>query len=816
MLYLSRSARWFLSALTVGLIVLAAAPRPCAAQSASSGAALSGTTLSGSVLDPDGKVVVDAVLLIRNETTNAMRTATTDAKGQFSIADLPPGPYAIEVAVPGFAIVRQNSVMLTAGKGEDISFRLSVANITEQVTVSAALPAAAVGAPSQGSLTARSAQSLISSEYIRNYTSPISDYSQVLQMAPGTFSVSANGPGLSDTKTFFRGFKDGQYSMTFDGIPFHDTNDPTHHSWVFFQAQTIGSTVFERSPGSAVSIGPSTYGGSVNMLSRSLSTQPGITGSLSYGSFNTRLFDATFDSGRFGGNGKSRLIVDVHRMQSDGYQTYNFQKRDALSAKYQYAATDNTVLTAFTSIVDLHANTPNQKGSTRAQYQQFGDNFLMNNDPTSPLYYQFNFYHVPTHFEYFGVKSSIGNGWSVDNKTYTMRYYNKQNYNGTTAINATSATDKLNSYWKWGNILPVTYVSNAGVFRTGLWSEYSSTDRYQIPADPRTWVDAALPNFHEMFGTTTLQPYAEYELRVASNLRITPGIKLAYYKQDFTQFADNGKAIGNLNGAASVNHVASYNSWLPSLDAHYLIQPYWSVYGQYGKGQNIPPSSVFDVKNAQVGALPKPLLTDTFQAGSVWKSNRATLDVDVYRIKFENAYSATFDTVSGDTVYFATGDSVTQGVEAESTILVGGGLSVYLNGTAGSAKYTDTSLWVQNAPKDTETIGLTFNQGNWNLGFFNKRVGQQWNDNGSINQAVAIDPFNITNLFVNYTLRGTSAFSRTRIRLAVNNLTDSHSITAVTPASTKSNVAAPGDILTLMAGRSVSMNIELGFSPKKP
>ena len=86
-------------------------------------------------------------------------------------------------------------------------------------------------------------------------------------MAPGTFSVSANGPGLSDTKTFFRGFKDGHYSMTFDGIPFNDTNDPTHHSWVFFPAQTIGSTVFDRSPGSAATIGPSTYGGSVNLLS---------------------------------------------------------------------------------------------------------------------------------------------------------------------------------------------------------------------------------------------------------------------------------------------------------------------------------------------------------------------------------------------------------------------------------------------------------------------------------------------------------------------------------------------------------------------
>src|SRR5471030_278267 len=232
-------------------------------------------------------------------------TTTTDGRGQFSARDLAPGSYAVEVFVPGFDTVRRAGLQVTAGAATTVSIQLTIAQIAETVTVSTALPAAAVAAPSQGSLTARSAESLISNEYIRNYTSPFSDYSQVLQMAPGTFSVSANGPGLSDTKTFYRGFKDGYYSMTFDGIPFGDTNDPTHHSWVFFPAQTIGSTVFDRSPGSAASVGQSTYGGSVNMLSRSMPAEPLVNGTMSYGSFNTRLFDVQYDSGRFGG-GKSR------------------------------------------------------------------------------------------------------------------------------------------------------------------------------------------------------------------------------------------------------------------------------------------------------------------------------------------------------------------------------------------------------------------------------------------------------------------------------------------------------------------------------
>ena len=212
--------------------------------------------------------------------------------------------------------------------------------------MSAALPAAAVAAPSQASLTARSAQSLISNEYIRNYTSPISDYSQVLQMAPGTFSVSANGPGLGDTKTFFRGFKDGQYSMTYDGIPFNDTNDPTHHSWVFFPAQTIGSTVFDRSPGSAATIGPSTYGGSVEPAVAIARFRAGCSTARCRTDRSTRACStSTSTPGDSAPDGKSRLMVDAHDMRSDGYQTFNFQQRDAFSAKYQYQASADTSVT---------------------------------------------------------------------------------------------------------------------------------------------------------------------------------------------------------------------------------------------------------------------------------------------------------------------------------------------------------------------------------------------------------------------------------------------------------------------------------------
>ena len=92
----------------------------------------------------------------------------------------------------------------------------------------------------------------ITTTFIKNFIAPTSDFAEVVNYAPGTFSTNPNGVGLGQGKTFFRGFSDGQYTITFDGIPFEDTNSPTHHSWASFPSQWISSTDFDRSPRSGL------------------------------------------------------------------------------------------------------------------------------------------------------------------------------------------------------------------------------------------------------------------------------------------------------------------------------------------------------------------------------------------------------------------------------------------------------------------------------------------------------------------------------------------------------------------------------------
>lgn len=84
------------------------APRVARAQ-----VAATTTAIAGVVLDPDAKVVVGAVVLARNELSGELRTTTTDARGHFSVG-VSAGTYTVEVAVPGFEIVRWSGLHTAA------------------------------------------------------------------------------------------------------------------------------------------------------------------------------------------------------------------------------------------------------------------------------------------------------------------------------------------------------------------------------------------------------------------------------------------------------------------------------------------------------------------------------------------------------------------------------------------------------------------------------------------------------------------------------------------------------------------------------
>ena len=105
--------------------------------------------------------------------------------GKFSVTGLPAGTYSIEASAPSFASSRRTGVKLAAGATENVSIALNVGELSQTVTVEGTVSVAAEMAPSQSTLEARSAKSEISPEYIQNFASPVADYTELLNNAPG-------------------------------------------------------------------------------------------------------------------------------------------------------------------------------------------------------------------------------------------------------------------------------------------------------------------------------------------------------------------------------------------------------------------------------------------------------------------------------------------------------------------------------------------------------------------------------------------------------------------------------------------------------
>jgi iron complex outermembrane receptor protein len=826
-------------------------------------------TLTGTILDQSGKSVLGANITVKNDAGLVSGTATADADGHFTVSGLAAGTYTVETRSPGFARNTRLGVPVSGSGTQDLSITLNVDSVSQSVTVQDTIVLAADMAPQGNKLDTTSAKTEISSAVIQNFMAPVADFAEVIQQAPGAFSTNPNGIGLGQGKSYFRGFADGQYTITFDGIPFEDTNSPTHHSWASFPSQWISSTDFDRSPGQASDFGPTNFGGSINLKSPELQADPDIRGTFSYGSFNTKLYSLDIESGLLGRLKEDAILFNINAMTSDGYQTFNYQQRDAGYGKYQHRFSDRSSLSLYGGVVDIWNNTPNTTNPTRAQVAQFGDNYLLDNTPLlangspDPYYYGYNTYHVQTDFEYAAFNSDLGDGWKFDTKAYTTRYWNKQFYQNGSSVNLTTAkpsgVDKLNGYRHAGDTAILSKETKWGVFRTGLWYDWAYTDRYQIPSNILTQQDTPFGNFHEHFITQSVQPFAEFEWHAAPRLVITAGIKAADYSMALNQYQDNGKTVGCLGGNLTtypstagiwagapdcvggvpfVTHRINYNNWLPTLTARYRVWRQWSVYGQFAEGSIIPPSNVFDVPGGNVLSPPKPTLAKTYQGGSVLKLNRFTLDLDYYYVHFQNGYDSYLDPATGEPIFVATGPSNTKGFEAEGNLALGYGLSLYANFTAGSAKYQtgpnfpNGGFWVANTPSNVEGLSALWQHRNYDLGLTWKRVGQYYNDNGSLNylingasipypvdQAITIQPWNLVNVFLNYTIKNTSRLRGTKIQLAVNNLANSHNIVGVTPAvgptAAAPYVQSPNDLLNLLPGRSITITITGGWAPKR-
>src|SRR5262245_25628265 len=116
------------------IVVLTCLLLPAAAR-AQSGA------IAGSVKDTTGAVLPGVTVEAASPALiEKVRSAITDAQGQYKIDDLRPGTYTVTFTLPGFATVKREGLELSAGVTLPLTAELKVGSVQETVTVTGATP----------------------------------------------------------------------------------------------------------------------------------------------------------------------------------------------------------------------------------------------------------------------------------------------------------------------------------------------------------------------------------------------------------------------------------------------------------------------------------------------------------------------------------------------------------------------------------------------------------------------------------------------------------------------------------------------------
>ncbi len=143
--------------------------------------------INGIVLDPSGAAVPSAQVQATEIGTSVSRNTVTTGDGEFSMQDLPLRTYRIAVTAPGFAVYTAAGVSIAAGSIYTLAIKLSLAQESGSLEVSAAALTVDTSSSTQSDS--------IPEEAVQNMPLNGRDFTQLIAIAPGYGGYSINGGG---------------------------------------------------------------------------------------------------------------------------------------------------------------------------------------------------------------------------------------------------------------------------------------------------------------------------------------------------------------------------------------------------------------------------------------------------------------------------------------------------------------------------------------------------------------------------------------------------------------------------------------------
>ena len=691
-----------------------------------------------------------------------------------------------------------------------------------QVIVQAEKDSGAAAAPTKASLDETQPESIISHTYIELATPETGDWTSVVQIAPSVSGITSNGGNIGEyNKLTMRGFQDGQFNITYDGISFGDTNDPTHHSASYFPASTIGAVVVDRGPGEAGDMGQANYGGAIHFFSPEVSDSFGLQQKLTGASFGTYAAVTTLNTGTQSLLGGGKLLLNFDERTSDGELSYSGGSAYNQLLKYILPLGDNWTVTLFGSYeyTYFHLADSDGPGETWQQVVDYGKDFALTDTFGSEQYTGWNHEAKRSDFEYADIKGTLAPTWTLEDQAYTYFYSNETISSNSTVdlvgapqstslINRPTGTElasdiggynKLNRYRVFGDILRINHDFGFGTLKAGGLVEGSDTNRHNWLIDltddgaPDLKYTAAkyplltdAPTNMKLNEDSTWfqgQVFADFEWNVTDDFKVTPGFKYVSFRRSVDASNENTTG-GSKNQPLSGEN--TYTKPLYFLTANYKILPVWSVYAQAATSFLIPSLSDLYVTGVTLQNL-EPSTVDTYQLGTVYSHGAFTADADVYRANAKNIDTACFyPQPTGPELagYCNVGAAQYQGIEGEAAWAMGNGLSFFINGSINKSVQQATAANIAagiaaspeqdeaNAPRSTLAVGALYNQGSWQGSITYKRSGE------FTAGYVGTTEYNLPG-YDTLDLAGQYSFGRVKLKLQLFNLMDKRAITTI-------------------------------------
>ena len=726
----------------------------------------------------------------------------------------------------------------------------------ENVIVTAERGLAAKAAPVKASLEQTQPESIISHNFIENLTPENGNISTVVFIAPSISGISSNAGGIGNYfSTTMRGFTDGFYNVTYDGIAFGDTNNPTHHPNDYFPPSTIGAAVVDRGPGAAGDLGQANYGGAIHYFSPTVTDQFGFTQKATWGSFDSEDYATTINTGTLPELAGGKLLAIFDERRSDTELSNSGGNAFNQMFKYVLPVGDRFTLTAMFSHAWSRYNFPdsNGPGETLRQVQLYGKNFQLTDIPTDEHFVGFNYERKQTYFSYVDLKYEINPNLFVENGPYEYAYSNKtvsSNDNGgliggvnTSPTKPVNGNDiggylKRNDYNVGGDILRFTDQLPFGVLKVGALVEGSATYRQKAFYDLTTGAPdveylpgAKNPTLTAPSNCKTCehsswlqeQGFVDFNWTPLANLTISPGFKYVNFRRSINATQDT-LSINGANAIGPIHGSNTYSSPLYFVTANYKIIPTWSVYAQYATSFLIPQLSDLQVPGVELQHL-QPETTENYQAGTVYSGNSITADADVYMIDAANTNVPCLVPDPNGGVDAATcnaGKVRFSGVEGEAAYTLPFGLTLFANGSINDAKQLaqagdlaagiagNPAQQLPNTPKWTDAVGAIYRHGALQASVSYKQVGDEAvSGAGTPSGQLKVPSYDTVNASLSYDIT-----SQYQIKLQGLNLADKRSLTNYVPEGNETalyQAKATTSFYTFQSGRELYVTLTAKF-----